>query len=429
MRFKFFDFFVTGAILFCALSFSYNSAVAAVEVKAGEPDKIIFTVDTPVKAGEPFLAKIEIRDAYDNVLVNYHQMGKPIKLTWTGKGKLNPDVIIPAEFSEGIARVFLAYNKAEAITITANEQMSGKQGEAKVSVEPGKVCQFLVAAPASVAAGQNFPMKIEAYDACGNLVSDYSLKNKGVEVTVGTGKIFPNIIPASSFVNGIASVEAACYKVQRSAIYVMDIIDRAYGKSQIIKTEPSVVKRFLASIPVNAVAGEAFTVKIEAYDAFDNLVTNYDKMGRGILITPQGRGKINPNEIPASVFVNGVATVSFIYDKAEAIELLITEKPLQLPAVKSAEKTEKITEEAKTVKKEAAQQESEKVKEVAPAAEITDSRAEAKACYERAVKDISENKYEDAKKELEKCLVLDAGNNDAKKLLERLNNIIKLEKK
>lgn len=430
MRIKFFNFLVKGVVVFCVLVFSNSSAFAAIDVKAGEPGKIVLTVESPAKAGEPFLAKIEVRDAYDNLLVNYHQMGKPIKLTTTGKGKLNPGIIVPSEFIEGVAQVMFTYNKAEAITITATEEISGKQSESKVTVESGKVNRFLVAAPSGITAGQNFSLRIEAYDIFGNLATDYSSKNKGVEITMGTGKVVPSIIPASGFVGGIASVEATCTKAQAGAISVMDITERAYGKSAIVRVESSEAKRFLVSAPVQGVAGEAFTVRIEAYDAFDNLVTSYNKTGRGILITPQGPGKISPNEIPSQVFINGVATISLSYDRAEPLELIITEKPGQLPAEKKSPQVTPAAEKPKEATKPAA----EKKEEVTPAVEKSkeevapaDKISEAKVCYERAVKAINMNKYEEAKKALEKCISLDPTNTEAKKLLDRLNTIIKLE--
>ena len=402
-----FKFFVIGAVV-CIMTYNYNEAFTAVNIQAGEPGKIVLTIEAQVQAGEPFLAKIEVRDVHDNLIVNYPQMGRAIKLTTTGKGKLSPDVIAPSEFIGGVAKLSLTYNKSEAITITATEEVSGKQSELKVVVRHGKVNYFLVEAPSTVIAGQNFHLRIESYDAYGNLVTNYNSQNKGVEIAIRTGKISPNIIPSSIFTNGIASVEVMCAKTQSSAISVMDIIESAYGKSATVKVEPSEAKRFLVSVPVNAVAGDIFTVRIEAYDAFDNLVANYDKVGRGILITPQGQGRIRPNEIPASVFVNGIATVSLTYDRAEPLGLLITEKPGQLPVARPEEVTPA----------------GEKPKE-----EAVDPKVEAKACYERAVEAINLNKYEEAKKELEKCIALDPGHTEAKKLLDRLNIIIKLETK
>lgn len=431
MRLKSFSFFVTGVVLFCISVFLRSSLIAAVDIRAGEPGKIMLSIETPARAGEFFSVKVEVRDIYDNVITNYHQMGRPLKLTTSGKGKLSPDVIVPSEFIGGIAKINFTYNKAEKITITATEEISGKGNSVEVIVEPGRVNQFFVVAPPSVVTGQSFSLKIEAYDICGNLVTNYSSKYKGVEVAVGTGKLVPNFIPSSSFINGVASVEVMCTKAQVSTIYVMDITELAYGKSQIIKIEPSEVKRFLVSTPMQGVAGEAFTVRIEAYDAFGNLATNYDKVGRGVIITPKGQGKISPNEIPASVFINGIATVSLVYDRAEPLELLITEKPVQLPVAKPEEKIEKPIEVTKPAKKEVAKPSVEERKEVAPAVEKSkeevDPKAEAKQCYERAVNAINLNKYDEAKKELERCVALDPNHTEAKKLLDRLNVIIKLE--
>jgi len=67
--------------------------------------------------------------------------------------------------------------------------------------------------------------------------------------------------------------------------------------------------------------------------------------------------------------------------------------------------------------------------EAKPKETVADPKAEAKNCYDRAVKYIGQRKYQDAKNELERCLSLDPTNTDAKKLLDRVNIIMRLEAK
>jgi uncharacterized Zn finger protein (UPF0148 family) len=80
------------------------------DVKIAMPEK--------TRAGEEFEVKLSVYDQNGLLIKVYDKIGKSIKLTHNGSGKLIPDIIQPQQFSKGIAIVKLIYTKNEQIKIT-----------------------------------------------------------------------------------------------------------------------------------------------------------------------------------------------------------------------------------------------------------------------------------------------------------------------
>ncbi|MBN3038776.1 MAG: polysaccharide biosynthesis/export family protein [Candidatus Omnitrophica bacterium] len=83
--------------------------------------------------------------------------------------------------------------------------------------------------------------------------------------------------------------------------------------------------QFTVITPDTAQAGEPFTVKVIAKDKNGVVLTNYDKIGTDVEIVTTGSGMIHPSSVKASEFVNGIATVDFVYDKTEAFDIIAKE--------------------------------------------------------------------------------------------------------
>ena len=452
-----------GLFAVSALAFSIISAApvdSAVKVNPGDMDH--FTVKVPERAiaGENFVIRLEPRDAYDNIITDYSRLGGSVKLTSSGKGKISPDVINPSDFFEGVAQILVSYDKAEAIILTAKEELTNKTGAAKIALGPGAVDHFSLSAPSQITAGQKFPLKIEARDLHENIVTDYNLKHSGVEinpvvVSGEKGRLYPNTVPGSNFNDGSASLDLVYEKTGSIIVSVNDLTEKASGKTSPLPVQPGEAKRFIIMLPDKISAGKPFAATVKVFDAFDNLVTNYSKTGKGVSLNPQAQGKLTPDEIPASAFADGIATVNLTYNKAEMINPIVIEKavkeskapeavkepatPVAAPSAVPAETKKPAAKETKPKKEEkkpaaAAKPAEAKPAEVKPAEAkpkevVADPKAEAKNCYDRAVKYIGQRKYQDAKNELERCLSLDPTNTDAKKLLDRVNIIMRLEAK
>lgn len=255
-----------------------------------------------------------------------------------------------------------------------------------------KLDHFSVKAPSSVRAGEKFLLVVEAQDSAGNIVQDYKFQGKSVELEIGTGELVPKLIPASEFKSGTIAIEVMCVKAQKTPIYAKDVAKYVYGRSELITIKPSKTVNFISTIPASG-------IRIEAFDAYGNPVTDYDLTGADVTVVAKEKGIAIPNEIPASAFNNGVATSTFIYDKPIIFEL----------KVKEGLKKTNILEETHAVVVSA---EEESITE--------NNKKEAKQNYEKAVELMVEERYEEAKKELEKSLLLDPDNEKAKKLLKNL---------
>ena len=99
------------------------------------------------------------------------------------------------------------------------------------------------------------------------------------------------------------------------------------GKSTAVKINPAAPESFAVITPDSAVAGKRFRIKIEVYDRFKNSVRNYNLTGNDVYLNATGTGVLVPKMVHASEFVNGVASVDVVYDKAESFAISASMAP------------------------------------------------------------------------------------------------------
>ena len=63
------------------------------------------------------------------------------------------------------------------------------------------------------------------------------------------------------------------------------------------------------------------------YDRFKNSVRNYNLTGNDVYLNATGTGVLVPKMVHASEFVNGVASVDVVYDKAESFAISASMSP------------------------------------------------------------------------------------------------------
>lgn len=100
----------------------------------------------------------------------------------------------------------------------------------------------------------------------------------------------------------------------------------ANATSGYIVARPGALDHFVVAAPAQAVAGETFSVKIEARDVNDNTIVDFDSLGAAVEIATNGSGVITPTTIPASNFTNGLATVAVAHTKAESVNIIIKDR-------------------------------------------------------------------------------------------------------
>jgi hypothetical protein len=93
-------------------------------VPAGVKNLKIHTPDSAM-AGEPFEIRITSEDEFGNKTSSIPS-GSIVRLNSTGTGILNPNVIMPSAFKDGVAKLKVSYEKAESFEITASLEGSGK---------------------------------------------------------------------------------------------------------------------------------------------------------------------------------------------------------------------------------------------------------------------------------------------------------------
>ncbi|MDF1526575.1 MAG: hypothetical protein RRA15_06575 [bacterium] len=93
-------------------------------VPAGVKNLRILTPDSAM-AGEPFEIRITSEDEFGNKTSSIPP-GSIVRLNSTGTGILNPNVIMPGAFKDGVAKLKVSYEKAESFEITASLEGSGK---------------------------------------------------------------------------------------------------------------------------------------------------------------------------------------------------------------------------------------------------------------------------------------------------------------
>ncbi len=200
-------------------------------------------------------------------------------------------------------------------------------GKTEVVVAPSELDHFTIRVPQEVTAGERFTITVTAQDAFGNVITDYSLSGKGIEITTdGVGKISPDKALSTEFKDGRAEVILTYDKAQEITLSCREIEGRASGRSERVTVLPSGLDHFVLTSPKEAVAGEPFDLWISAQDAYRNTIPDYTTLGKGVTVSASGEGKVSPNKAAAVQFVNGVARVSLFYNKAETITLSCKEE-------------------------------------------------------------------------------------------------------
>lgn len=284
-----------------------------------------FTVSAPSEAisGEDFFLQVKAHDLNGNLITNYGDIGKSIKLISSGSQPLMPNSLSATSFIGGIATVKALYKKAEDIVITVKDFSESSVGKSLlIKVKPNSIHHFNINVPDVAAAGSRFNVTATALDAYDNVVVDYASLGKGVNVsTSGTSKISPNFVTSTSFKAGKAEISFVYNKAENITINLSEKDRPDISMSNRIAVQPDRIDRFVVTTEGVAIAGKPFTVKIKAVDSNDNVISNYDVSGKNVKLAITGSGDLSPNSVSASNFVDGLATVDVNYDKAESFSI------------------------------------------------------------------------------------------------------------
>jgi len=307
-----------------------------------------FTIKVPpsVRVGSDFDAQISGRDRFGNIVCKDFD---PKDLNLFFKGDVSPQIKELQYLPENCQfNVKLFSDKIGVFYIEAallNREIAGKSE--KVEILNGPISSFIVNTPETAVVDEPFDITIMAIDKFNNFVKDFaSQKEKIIIEAQGKGYIFPSELSSYAFSEGKAKISLRYDKPEDIKIVVkVTNATSIKGESSIIKIVPPKVKRFEVISPETIIAGQRFKIKIVAYNHLDKVMSNYNLYGDTVILKSSGSGTLTPNRVPPSEFVNGVATVEVMYDKAEKFEIFATLEEKEIPS-----KEIKISEEKKVEK-------------------------------------------------------------------------------
>lgn len=98
-----------------------------------------------------------------------------------------------------------------------------------------------------------------------------------------------------------------------------------------IVIKPGKFDHFNISMPERIVAGEEVSIRLQAVDAFNNIITKFGETGKEFHATVSGSASISPATFKSTSFVNGTLTINISDKVAETINLSVRESGIPIP--------------------------------------------------------------------------------------------------
>lgn len=314
-------------LIFLLLSDHQEAKGTTITVKPGKFSHFILHIPSAPIAGENSILRLQSFDIYNNFITDFNETGKDFEIHVSGSAQVEPKVLKASSFRGGSALVNIRDKKAETVTLSIFE-MGGTLPilSKEITVRPNKPDHFVLQAPSQVKAGESFEIKVIARDAFENILVDDSGLGKNFKVNIaGTGGLKYTDTGTLNFRAGVATAGFVPGKVGEATIEIYDSLSGSRGKTTSIRIMPSGLSSFSVQTPKEGVAGNPFEVIITALDSHGNLVTNYDTVGDGVILTSNGKGRIHPDRISPSEFRGGNAIAKVVYEVAENIQVVATE--------------------------------------------------------------------------------------------------------
>lgn len=303
------------------------SGAGTIVVKPGQFDHFTLQAPERIIAGETFVIKVQGYDSNKNLITNFSERGKEFKNSINSACTIQPSALTAASFSGGSASISINCKKAEKVTFLITESGGTVPIISKeLLVLPNKLDHFVLQHPATATAGIAYDVRIIAKDLFENTVDDLDIGRNIKVNSVGTSTLKVSGTTSFDFRNGMATASFISEKTGELIIEIQEVSTGSIGKTKNITVNPSSLSYFKLQSPRSSVAGEPFDLLIAAYDAFENIVTNYSTTGNGIVLQTTGRSKVEPSIVNASEFKNGQAAVKAVYEKAEEIQLIARER-------------------------------------------------------------------------------------------------------
>lgn len=286
-------------------------------IKSGRPVKILMDLPTGADVGEPVTMSFKAVDAHGNIAYGYVPEEQSLALEDSAASFAGPiesrgggQYTIPVKFR--------AHGK---LAINLRDRKRGLTGTSgAVNVKPAPLGSFRVE-PASdqSVAGKEVALVIRALDRYGNLVTDYASRFKGVRIFSKDAQVTPDLVPPSSFSDGVARVGVVLKSAGPKTVQVSELQSNISGEFPILIL-PAEASNLRIRTPDAAVAGEPFEITISLEDAFGNRAASLPA-GSIVRLNSTGTGTLRPDVVQGSSFKEGVAVLAVSYEKAESFEI------------------------------------------------------------------------------------------------------------
>jgi len=116
----------------------------------------------------------------------------------------------------------------------------------------------------------------------------------------------------------------------QSIIAIIAVLPSLVHSGEIV-VKPGKFDHFNITMPDRIVAGEDVSIRLQAVDAFNNIITNFGETGKEFHATVSGSASISPATFKSTSFVNGSLTITISDKVAETINLSIRESGIPIP--------------------------------------------------------------------------------------------------
>ena len=164
-------------------------------------------------------------------------------------------------------------------------------------------------------AGDGFKLTVTAYDAYGNVATQYQ---GTATLTSGDGQeVSPSTVSFGSS-PGVATVDATLDKADTTTLKAT--AGSVKGTSNSITVQPAAAASFSLNAPTPETVGDGFNLTVTAHDKYGNIATGYS--GTAALTSSDGQ-KVSPSTVAfdPSGQTPGVATVTVTLDEPDTTTL------------------------------------------------------------------------------------------------------------
>lgn len=303
---------------------SISGSSRTVTIQPGAPDHIRVTAPATAVAGTPFTVTLLAEDRYNNRVADFAARGMDVRVAVAGTVARDPEVVPAGRFSQGQAQAVISYQKAERIVVRAEDREGNTLGlSGPLTVSGGALAAFRVTAPVEATAGETFPVRLVAVDGFDNVITDYDRQGNGVKLAGnGVGTLVPVSVAPALFRDGVAVVACRYHTSEIISISAGEERGLAAGTSAPVRVQPGALDHFVLTAPAAVLAGQPFTLRLEAQDRYYNTLREYARSGAEVVLGTDRGGELTPATLGADAFAAGVATTSLTVTRAGDFRIL-----------------------------------------------------------------------------------------------------------